>query len=291
MVTTEPIRKLQTLEADASRVEILDALDRDGACIINNAMEHKLLDEVLTQTRPWVERTPVGRDDFGGHQTQRTGALIARSPACAEVVMDTQILGLAREFLGPFCPKIQLHLTQIIRINPGAGKQPIHRDRLAWGNYMPRSIEPQINTLWALTDFTEENGATRVIPGSHRWPDERRAEPEEKIQAVMKRGSVLIYTGSVLHSGGENRSDMAREGMNITYCLSWLRQEENQYLSCPPDVAKRQSPQLQDLMGYTMGNYALGYFSWPDRIDAFDSMPPEYALGRKPEKRQQQVGG
>ncbi len=84
----------------------------------------------------------------------------------------------------------------------------------------------------------------------------------------MSRGSVLLYTGSVVHGGGQNRSDSPRLGLNITYCLSWLRQEENQFLSCPPDVARTLEPELQELLGYTMANYALGYFSPPQPLDA-----------------------
>src|SRR5262249_39749801 len=144
--------------------------------------------------------------------------------------------------------------------------------------------EPQFNTLWALTDFTRDNGATRVIPGSHRWPVGREPRADEATQAVMSRGSVLIYSGTVVHSGGENRSTGARPGMNTTYCLSWLRQEENQFLSCPPEIARTLDFDLQELLGYTMANYALGYYSSPQplEVDLPDTLPPEAALGRRP---------
>ena len=101
----------------------------------------------------------------------------------------------------------------------------------------------------------------------------------------MSAGSVLLYSGSVIHGGGANRSDMSRLGLNITYCLGWLRQEENQYLSCPPHIAKELDPQLQELLGYTSGNYALGYYSDPLATEAgSDILPPEAALGRRPRK-------
>jgi len=101
----------------------------------------------------------------------------------------------------------------------------------------------------------------------------------------MKAGSVLLYSGSVIHSGGENQSAAARLGLNITYCLGWLRQEENQYLSCPPHIAKTLDPELQDLLGYTQGNYALGYYSDPETDQPNrDILPPEMALGRRPDK-------
>ena len=101
-----------------------------------------------------------------------------------------------------------------------------------------KDVEPQFNTIWALTDFTEENGATRVVPGSIKWPDNRKIEGREIACAEMRRGSALLYTGSVFHGAGANQSGADRVGMNLTYSLAWLRQEENQYLSCPPEIAK-----------------------------------------------------
>jgi ectoine hydroxylase-related dioxygenase (phytanoyl-CoA dioxygenase family) len=114
-----------------------------------------------------------------------------------------------------------------------------------------------------MTDFSEANGATQVVPGSPAWPESRSARPDEVGFAEMRAGSVLIYSGSVIHGGGENRTDADRVGINITYCLGWLRQEENQYLSCPPEIARTLDPALQTLLGYAMGSYALGYFSPP----------------------------
>ena len=278
--------KLETLPASAPLPDIMRAFRRDGAAIIENAIDTTLVDKIMAEVLPYMDSTASGRDDFTGRQTQRTGALIARSPAAREAVMHSAVIDAARDFLLPFAERIILHLTQTIRIQPGQGKQPLHRDRLAWGNHMPLTIEPQFNTLWALTDFTTENGATRVVPGSQTWDWEQRATPEQICQAAMPKGSVLLYSGSVIHSGGENRSDAARVGMNITYCLGWLRQEENQYLSCPPAVARELSPELQDLLGYTQGNYALGYWSDPLNKD-IDSgvLPPELALGRKPNSK------
>ena len=273
-----------TFEADAPVDEILATIRRDGAAIVRGLLEPERHRRVVDELEPWVETTPTGRDDFTGRQTGRTGALVARSPACRELVMDPLVLELANRFLEPYTNRIQLHLTQVINIHPGQGKQPLHRDRLAWGGYIPGEIEPQFNTIWALTDFTEENGATRVVPGSVSWPDDRRPTDDEKTQAVMEAGSVLLYTGSVIHSGGENRSDADRTGINITYCLAWLRTEENQFLSCPPDIAAELEPELQELLGYTMGNYALGYYSDPREIHdgLADTLPPEIALGRRP---------
>jgi len=249
--------ELVTLPADAPMERILEIIDRDGALILEGVLTSAELDRVVAETRPYIEATRKGRDAFTGFSTTRTGALVARSPACRDLVMNARVLEAANKFLEPYCNRIQLHLTQIIRLLPGQPAQVIHRDRWAWGTYL-KGVEPQFNTIWALTDFTRENGATQVVPGSTQWPDDRRAEPGEITQAVMKRGSVLLYTGSVFHAGGANRSDGERIGMNITYSLGWLRQEENQYLSCPPEIARHLPEPLQDLLGYTVGSYALG---------------------------------
>jgi hypothetical protein len=254
---------LKHLPATATRDEVLKVLSEDAAVIIDGLIPPDLLDRVRTEIMPYVEATPTGRDDFTGRLTTRTGALIARSPACRELVTDPLINAATEAFLAPFCDRYQLHLTQVIRIKPGQGAQVLHRDRLAWGGYLQRSIEPQLNMIWAVTDFTKENGATRVVPGSHLWEDGRGAHDDEITYAEMKAGSVIIYTGSVIHSGGANVSSADRVGINITYSLGWLRQEENQYLSCPPDIAATLTPDLQRLIGYSMGSYALGYFSPP----------------------------
>ena len=177
------------------------------------------------------------------------------------------------------CERYQLHLTQIIRLRPGQGAQAIHRDRWAWGTHLAH-VEPQLNTIWALTDFTAENGATRVVPGSTGWPDDRAPVEDEITQAEMKAGSVLVYTGAVFHGGGDNTSNEDRIGLNITYSLGWLRQEENQYLSTPPELAKSLPRELQELIGYAMGQYALGYYSPPGKPGTGPNIaPPQYALG------------
>jgi hypothetical protein len=270
---------LQHLPADADAETISALLDSDGALILDDVLAPAEADRVAAEIDPYVEATADGRDKFTGFQTTRTGALVARSPACRELIMHPTLLAACGGFLLPACDTYQLHLTQVIRIRPGQPKQPLHRDRLAWGGFL-QGVEPQLNTIWAMTDFTEANGATQVVPGSPAWPESRRAEPAEVGYAEMKAGSVLIYSGSVIHAGGENRTQDHRVGINITYCLGWLRQEENQYLSCPPVIARTLDPKLQALLGYAMGSYALGYYSPPLPPGAGpEVVPPQHALG------------
>ena len=275
---------VQTLMPNASIEEVVALLRRDGACIVKDRLPAERLGQFAAETQPLVDQSHGGEDEFSGRLTRRTGALVAASPACREIVQDELVLGVAREFLGPFCRRVQMMLTQIISIFPGEKAQLLHRDRLAWGGYIPNDIEPQLNTMWAISDFTVENGATQIAPGSASWAPDREAKPEEVEQAVMSKGSVLIFTGSVIHGGGANRSDGVRKGLNVDYCLDWLRQEENQYLSCPPDIARELPQSLTDLIGYTAGGYTLGYYTEPRAGRERGTRQAEEAVGYLPPK-------
>ena len=266
---------------DTDAQTLINAVKEDGAVIIDDVLSAEFIAELRTQTDPYMESSNWGFDDFAGFKTTRTGGLMVRSQKCRELIAHPGILALCKLFLEPYCQTVQLHLTQIIRIGPGETAQQIHRDRWAWGSHLPH-VEPQFNTIWAITDFTSENGATQVVPGSTQWPDDATIEPEQITQAEMRAGSVLVYSGSVFHGGGENLSDADRIGINITYTLGWLRQEENQYLTCPPEIAKDLDQPLQELIGYSMGQYALGYYTPPGKPGEHpEIVPPQYALGHK----------
>lgn len=250
---------LSHLPPDAAPEAISAALDADGAVIVDRLVAPEVLDDVATEMAPFVESTGGSGDDFGGHLTKRTGGLIARSPSSRALVMHPTVLGTVNTVLA-HAKRPQLHLTQIISIGPGETAQSIHRDQWAFDFFpFPTGFEAQCNTIWAMTDFTEENGATRVVPGSHRAEDKLRFEHADSVPAEMEQGSVLFYTGSVYHGGGANNSDTVRQGLNLTYNVGWLRQEENQYLSVPVEIARALDDELLQWMGYAMGAYALGY--------------------------------
>lgn len=268
------------LAADTDPDSLMAVLRRDGAVIVDALMPDADMAALHAEFAPYIAATPDGRDSFSGNRTTRTGALVARSPATHALIRHPLIVAAADALLLPFCERWQLHLTQLIRIKPGEAAQAIHRDRWAWGTHLGH-VEPQLNTIWAVTDFTRENGATQVVPGSLDWPDSRKPEHHEIGYAEMKRGSVLIYTGGVFHGGGANTSATDRIGLNLTYSLGWLRQEENQYLACPPAIARTLDPEMQKLIGYAMGSYALGYYSPPlPPGEGPEVVPPDFALGR-----------
>jgi len=247
-------------DASASGAQVATALADQGCAIVERLVDPGVLERVREELKPYLEATPFGPDSFTGRRTRRTGGLIARSPTAREVIVNPLVLETVGKVLG-HATSYQLHLTQVIAIGPGEPAQLVHRDQWAFDFFpFPSGYEVQCNTLWAMTDFTLETGATRVVPGSHRFADRLEFREEETEAAVMPAGSVLLYTGSLYHGGGANRSqDQVRYGLNLTYVVSWLRQEENQYLATPFEIARELPEPLLRLMGYARGAYALGY--------------------------------
>lgn len=272
--------EVKHVSIDTPIEEILQILDDDAGLIIDNFLDEDGLERIKNDLKPYLEVTKNGQDEFTGYKTKRVGALMARSKTCQDLALNTFINQMADSFLGPHCESYQLHFTSAIQIGPGESSQILHRDRGVWGGYIPRKIETQFSTVWAINDFTKENGATQVVPGSHKWHKDRQPLPEEIAYAEMQAGSVFIYTGSVLHGGGTNNTDEPRLGVFLHYAPSWLRQEENQYLSCPPEVAKDFSPELRSLIGYAKGGYVLGFFTDPeDKEGRLESVSPEKIFG------------
>ena len=257
--------------------EILEIIDRDGAVIIDDILSPAETAQFASELAPLLKSAAHGQDSFSGFSTTRIGALIARSEICRRLATNAQLLDIADGMLGKFSPTVQLSLTQAVNIAPGEGSQILHRDRGLWGGHIPRRIETQLGTMIAVTNFTHENGATRVVPGSAHWDAKRQAEPHEIASAEMKAGSILVYNGTVIHGGGPNRTDTERLGVLLHYTLGWLRQQENMYLSCPPEIAKGFTPQLRRLLGYAQGSPVMGFYSDPD--GAQELVSPEEMFG------------
>lgn len=255
------MHELNHVPATASPEEISDLLRRDGYVIVDNLASADQMDSIDDELAPYLDATPLGYNAMIGRRTRRTGALVARSEACRELVRNPTMMGVCADFLG-HASAFQLMLTQVISIEPGESAQALHRDQNAFDFYpFPLDYHVQCNTLWALSDYTAEMGATRVVPGSQA--DDRKPTEytdDDCLQAEMSRGSVLVYTGKIVHSGGENRSDRVRRAINVNYCVGWVRQEENQFLSVPPEVARTLDDDLLKLIGYQEGAWAMGYF-------------------------------
>jgi hypothetical protein len=265
------------LDSETSVAEILNVLDDDAAVIIENVISIDTVETLKGELVPYLSKEVFGRDEFTGFSTKRIGALIARSNTCRDLALNPLVINVAKQYLEPFADGYQLHFTSAVSIGPSETKQVLHRDRGIWGGYLPRKIEPLMSTIWAVTEFTRDNGATQIVPGSHKWEKERKPDDTEIAYAEMNPGSVLLYTGTVLHGGGANKTTSEiRTGVFLHYALNWLRQEENQYLSCPPEIAKELSPELRSLIGYAKGGYVLGFYSDPyDEEAKFESVSPE----------------
>jgi ectoine hydroxylase-related dioxygenase (phytanoyl-CoA dioxygenase family) len=250
--------------------KVAEALAEFGVAVVERLESPERMAEALRELEPFIEATPPGVDGFAGRRTKRTGGLIVRSKLCRELVAHAFVLDVVSRVLG-HASNHQLHLTQLIAIGPGEPMQPIHRDQWAFDFFpFPSGFEVQCNTIWAASDFTERNGATRVIPGSNRFADKLQFQESDTLPAEMPAGSLVFYTGSLYHGGGANRSEQTRYGLNLTYALGWLRQEENQYLSVPPEIARTLPDPLLRLMGYARGAYALGYVD--DVRDPLDAL-------------------
>ena len=249
---------LHHFATDVDPAEVSDHLGRFGYAIVDDVADQGLLDRLEGEAVPYIEASAVGRDTYDGRFTRRTGALVARCPSVRPLVMHPLVVGVLGSFLG-HASAVQLHLTQIISVEPGETAQKLHRDEMAFDffDFGPK-YHVQCNTMWALTDFTPDNGATWILPGTSGMDDEA-ARAVDGAQAEMRRGSVLFYEGKVVHGAGANTSDGVRRGVNITYAVGWVRQEENQYLACPPEIARTLDDDLLRLMGYTQGAFALGY--------------------------------
>ena len=270
--------------ADVTAEEVSAGLRDHGAVIIERLAGADLCDRLMVELQPWLAETPAGADDFTGRNTRRTGALLTRCPSSVEMVAHPLILDVVDQTLWPKKTTFQLHLTQSIAIGPGSPAQMIHRDQWCFDFFpFPADVDVEVSSIWALEDFTEHNGATRVVPDSHRLPNGVRFTFEESSPAEMPRGSVVLYLGSTFHGGGANNSDQVRVGINVDYVLGWLRQEENQYLSYTLDEVRGFPERVQRLVGYEVGAYALGYIDGgrspmelldPARASAMQSFEP-----------------
>ncbi len=237
---------------------VVAELQASGGVIVEGLLGPELLAQLNTDVDPLLERT--GATDtainplisaFFGDKVRHVSGLAGKSPMFAEEVMcHPLLLSICDQVLLPNCADYRLNLGHLMDRGPGSERQYIHRDELVWVHYRDPKPDIQVATMVALVDFTRENGATCVVPGSHRWPADREVQEEERAYAEMQAGSAVIYLGSTLHAGGTNNSDGWRRGVHMSYCLGWLRTEENNVLAVPPEKARQLSRRAQELLGY-----------------------------------------
>ncbi len=269
---------LTYLDRTADAETVASILRRDGAVAVKELAAPELVDTVATELRPQLDADGLrSRSIFNGDLTRRCGDPLATAPSVAELADHELVIEVLDEILLPFASTYRISSVSPIEIMPGEKHQALHRDDTVYPIDIA-GMEMTVGVMWSLTDFTEENGGTRVVTGSHRYlrswhlPDVSRWEA-----TVMPKGSAVFYLGSTWHGGGANRSNAPRLGVVNTYCLGWLRPESNQYLETPPEVAARFSPRVRALLGYMphgAGDDQTGVFSGSGDCPAWVDTPP-----------------
>jgi ectoine hydroxylase-related dioxygenase (phytanoyl-CoA dioxygenase family) len=222
-----------------------------GYQIVPGAIGGATISLLRDQLAPYLQGQLMGRNDFEGRKSERVYSLLAKLPSVADLIEHEAVLAVCDQILQT---SYLLSAALVVNLHPGETVQGWHQDDALGAPPPPRAIQG-VSTIWALDDFTAENGATEVVPGSHRWDHPKLADDEMDRRAVpleMKAGSVAIFPGSLYHRGGANRSANKRLGMTIQYCQPWLRQLENMMLAVPPQLAARYSERVQEMVGYSI---------------------------------------
>jgi ectoine hydroxylase-related dioxygenase (phytanoyl-CoA dioxygenase family) len=251
--------KLNHLDASASTESIVGELEEHGAVIVDGMLDQDILERFNAELDPLLAEADPARSFvnpavsyFFGDKTRHLTGMAGKSRVFAEeVLLNPTLLRICDVVLGPSCASYQLNIAHLLDRGPGSEQQLFHRDEIVW-SFLPRPHpEIQVASVVALVDFTAANGATRIVPGSHRWDYQRQAEPDEIAVAEMQAGSAVFYLGSAIHGGGPNTTESTwRRGMHMSYTVGWLRTEENQCLAVLPEVARTLPRRTQELLGY-----------------------------------------
>lgn len=262
-----------------STKDLVDRIRRDGYVVAPGLIAPSDVAEIKASLAPWLQGRQLGRNDFEGFASERVYALLAKAPLVARLVEHPVVLDVVGALLAPH---FRLSACLAIDVHPGETPQGWHCDDGYVRLPRPRPMLG-VSAIWALDDFTEENGATEVIPGSHTWGPDETAEPDDPRarKVVMRAGSVALFAGTLVHRGGPNRSNAKRLGITPQYCEAWVRQIENMVLAVPPEIARGYSERIQELLGYDILEPFIGYVDGmhPKRL-----LGPGYAAGRRSER-------
>jgi ectoine hydroxylase-related dioxygenase (phytanoyl-CoA dioxygenase family) len=240
---------------------VVGALKEHGAVIVEDMIDPGLLTRFNAELDPVLKQAhQSGVQDFindtvawffGNHARHMTGLGGKSRLFATEILTHPVYLAVCDAVLARNCARYQLNLAHVLDRGPGSEPQLLHRDEDVWIHMPKPHPEIQLASMLALVDFTADNGATRIVPGSHRWEPGRQANDEDIVAAEMPAGSAVIYLGSTVHAAGANTTtDTWRRGMHLSYCLGWLRTEENQCLTTPIEVVRGLPRQAQELLGF-----------------------------------------
>lgn len=278
------------LAATASIDELCAALEQDGVAVIEGLVGEEMLQRLWEDLGPALEDNGFGDNDFTGYSTKRMSSLFARSRHMAALALDPLFLGAVRRLIEQpvpvwlggqrveISPNVQISATQVIQIWPSETPQMLHRDDTSHLLPYPAPTS-RVQLMLAMSDFTAANGATLVIPGSHRWDNERGPQRGEALPAQMSPGSCLVWVGGLYHGGGANASNGPRTGLTLSMVRGNLRQEENQYLAVPREVVREYPEELRRLLGYDVCPPFLGWYESADPHALLDVGAREESLG------------
>ena len=251
----------------------IDSINERGFSVLPDLLTPEQVASVKTALEPWLQQRLMGRNEFEGTRSERVYALLAKVPMLAMIVEHPAILALADHFLAP---NYLLSANLAINVHPGETPQAFHADHASVPN-CNRTEFNGLSTIWAFDDFTDDNGATEVIPGSHR--SEAPPDPDASLEkVVMSAGSAVVFHGSLYHRGGANHSARPRLGITPQYCQPWLRQLENMVLCVPPDLAGGFSLRVQEMLGYSIRE--PGFMGYVDGVHPKRLFDEDYQ-GRK----------
>jgi len=257
-LSSGPKRGMQTsvamLRRDTTVSEVLSRLDADGYAIVEGLLDPQVVPRIHAELSELLAVTPQGRNSFEGFRTRRLYALFAKTRSFDGPATHPLVLGVLDQILGQY----QFSAPVAIEIGPGEAAQALHRDDGVYPLPEPHA-DVVVNTMWALEDFTAANGATRLVPGSHRWSGRRPDPATPTVAAEMPAGAMMFYVGSLWHGGGANTTNRPRLGVILEYVASWLRPQENHVLAVPREVARTLPERLQELLGYNIYPPFLGY--------------------------------
>ena len=268
------LQQLSPLLPNHEVTRLVEQFDTEGFCVIPELLDEAQLERQRQALAPWVDAGPMGRNVFEGTRTHRIYAMLAKDPVFAELVAHPVSLAWAEHFLGQSC---LLSACLAIHLQPGESAQPWHTDDGHTSLTPPHDLLG-VSTFWALDDTTVENGATEVLPGSHRWSETEfpgvlrdqdfatgadvAGDPgshPDAVKVIMPAGSLMIARGDLWHRGGANRSDTARCLITPQYCAGWLRPLETMLLSVPPERAAALPERVRELLGYSIHPPFMGY--------------------------------
>ncbi len=243
-----------TDRATASVADVVGRMDEHGYAVVEHVLGLEQVAAIKADLDRVLADVPLGRNEFEGFRTKRIYNLFAKTGAMDDVALHPLLLGVLDDVLGNY----QFSAPVGIQIGPGEPAQVLHHDDLVYPLPWPHD-EVVVNSMWAFDDFTEANGATRIVPGSHRRAEQAYQDGQPTIALAMPAGSVVFYPGTVLHGGGANTTDRARLGVILEFVSAWIRPQENHVLGVPKAVVRTLPDRLQELLGYNVYPPFVGY--------------------------------